>query len=90
MAHSLTARLYYDHVGHESKAFHVLDGQGLKQLEHCGIRVTLITALASLAAKTRRRPRTPDKNRRARQTFSGTNTGNGIRNRYGRRVIHGR
>ncbi len=46
-------RLYYDHVGHESKAFHVLDGQGLKQLEHCGIHVTLITALASLAAKKR-------------------------------------
>lgn len=44
-------RLYYDQAGHESKAFHVLDGQGLKQLEQCGIRVALITALNSLAAK---------------------------------------
>ncbi|AXI83947.1 HAD family hydrolase [Xylella taiwanensis] len=46
-------RLYYDQAGHESKAFHVLDGQGLKQLEQCGIRVALITALNSLAAKKR-------------------------------------
>ncbi|ASL01513.1 KdsC family phosphatase [Xanthomonas citri] len=46
-------RLYYDHAGHESKAFNVLDGQGLKQLDHAGIHVALITARASLSAEKR-------------------------------------
>lgn len=46
-------RLYYDHAGHESKAFSVLDGQGLKQLEAAGIQVALITARASLSAEKR-------------------------------------
>ncbi|MEE7558713.1 HAD hydrolase family protein [Xanthomonas sp. Kuri4-2] len=46
-------RLYYDHAGNESKAFSVLDGQGLKQLEHAGIHVALITARASLSAEKR-------------------------------------
>ena len=46
-------RLYYDHAGNESKAFNVLDGQGLKQLEHAGIHVALITARASLSAEKR-------------------------------------
>jgi 3-deoxy-D-manno-octulosonate 8-phosphate phosphatase (KDO 8-P phosphatase) len=48
-------RLYYDHAGNESKAFSVLDGQGLKQLEAHGIRVALITARASLSAEQRGR-----------------------------------
>lgn len=46
-------RLYYDHAGNESKAFSVLDGQGLKQLEAHGIHVALITARASLSAEKR-------------------------------------
>lgn len=46
-------RLYYDHAGNESKAFSVLDGQGLKQLEAFGIRVALITARPSLSAEKR-------------------------------------
>ncbi|MGN5655394.1 HAD hydrolase family protein [Xanthomonas hortorum pv. gardneri] len=46
-------RLYYDHAGNESKSFNVLDGQGLKQLDHAGIHVALITARASLSAEKR-------------------------------------
>ncbi|MFT4248234.1 MAG: HAD hydrolase family protein [Pseudomonas sp.] len=46
-------RLYYDHAGNESKAFSVLDGQGLKQLEAAGIHVALITARPSLSAEKR-------------------------------------
>lgn len=46
-------RLYYDHLGNESKAYSVLDGQGLKQLEAHGIRVALITARPSLSARKR-------------------------------------
>ncbi|RBG75908.1 phenylphosphate carboxylase subunit delta, partial [Xanthomonas oryzae pv. oryzae] len=46
-------RLYYDHAGNESKAFNVLDGQGLKQLDQAGIHVALITARASLSAEKR-------------------------------------
>lgn len=46
-------RLYYDYAGNESKAFSVLDGQGLKQIEHAGIHVALITARASLSAEKR-------------------------------------
>jgi 3-deoxy-D-manno-octulosonate 8-phosphate phosphatase (KDO 8-P phosphatase) len=46
-------RLYYDHAGNESKAFSVLDGQGLKQLETAGIHVALITARPSLSAEKR-------------------------------------
>lgn len=46
-------RLYYDHAGNESKAFSVLDGQGLKQLQASGIHVALITARHSLSAEQR-------------------------------------
>ncbi|AUJ12067.1 phenylphosphate carboxylase subunit delta [Xanthomonas oryzae pv. oryzae] len=46
-------RLYYDHAGNESKAFNVLDGQGLKQLDRAGIHVALITARTSLSAEKR-------------------------------------
>lgn len=46
-------RLYYDHAGNESKAFSVLDGQGLKQLQAFGIHVALITARPSLSAEQR-------------------------------------
>ncbi|WP_045727991.1 HAD hydrolase family protein [Xanthomonas sp. GPE 39] len=46
-------RLYYDRDGNESKAFHVLDGQGLVQLRKHGIEVALITARHSLAAEKR-------------------------------------
>ena len=43
-------RLYYDSEGRESKAFHVLDGQGLVLLRQAGIEVALITARDSKAA----------------------------------------
>jgi 3-deoxy-D-manno-octulosonate 8-phosphate phosphatase (KDO 8-P phosphatase) len=46
-------RLYYDYAGNESKAFSVLDGQGLKQLQAFGIHVALITARPSLSAQKR-------------------------------------
>ncbi|MET0551069.1 MAG: HAD hydrolase family protein [Xanthomonas sp.] len=46
-------RLYYDRDGNESKAFNVLDGQGLVQLRRHGIDVALITARPSLAAEKR-------------------------------------
>jgi 3-deoxy-D-manno-octulosonate 8-phosphate phosphatase (KDO 8-P phosphatase) len=46
-------RLYYDGEGRESKAFHVLDGQGLVQLRRVGIAVALITARNSKAAELR-------------------------------------
>jgi 3-deoxy-D-manno-octulosonate 8-phosphate phosphatase (KDO 8-P phosphatase) len=46
-------RLYYDSEGRESKAFHVLDGQGLVLLRHAGIAVALITARNSKAAEHR-------------------------------------
>jgi len=46
-------RLYFDDAGRESKAFHVLDGQGLVLLRNHGIHVALVTARASLAAEKR-------------------------------------
>ena len=46
-------RLYYDSEGRESKAFHVLDGQGLVLLRRAGISVALITARNSKAAEHR-------------------------------------
>ncbi|HEY0332476.1 MAG TPA: HAD hydrolase family protein [Stenotrophomonas sp.] len=48
-------RLFYDHAGNESKAFSVLDGQGMKQLQRAGIEVAMITARASLSAEQRGR-----------------------------------
>src|SRR5690606_15191157 len=51
-------RLYYDDAGTETKAFHVLDGMGLRLLEDHGIRVAIITARHSAAAEARvRQPR---------------------------------
>lgn len=46
-------RLYYDHAGNESKAFHVQDGLGLKLLQQQGIHPVLITARNSLSAQQR-------------------------------------
>ncbi len=46
-------RLYYDDAGGESKAFHILDGQGLVLLRKAGIAVALITARNSKAAERR-------------------------------------
>lgn len=40
-------RLIFDSEGRESKAFHVLDGQGLVLLQRVGIAVALITARRS-------------------------------------------
>ena len=40
-------RLFFDEQGHELKAFHVHDGQGLRLLEDSGIKVALITARKS-------------------------------------------
>ena len=48
-------RLFFDEQGRESKAFHVLDGQGLVLLRRCGIEVALITARNSLVAQARGR-----------------------------------
>jgi 3-deoxy-D-manno-octulosonate 8-phosphate phosphatase (KDO 8-P phosphatase) len=53
---SLTdGRLWFDTAGNETKAFHVLDGQGLCLLESQGIPVALITARDSAAAQARAR-----------------------------------
>lgn len=46
-------RLYFDADGRESKAFHVLDGQGLVLLRKQGIHVAFVTARASAAAAKR-------------------------------------
>ena len=46
-------RLYFDSEGRESKAFHVLDGQGLVLLRRHGIHVAFVTARASLASEKR-------------------------------------
>jgi|SRR5690606_31154695 3-deoxy-D-manno-octulosonate 8-phosphate phosphatase (KDO 8-P phosphatase) len=46
-------RLYYDDAGTETKAFHVLDGMGLRLLEDHGIRVAIITARHSAALEAR-------------------------------------
>ena len=48
-------RLFFDEQGRESKAFHVLDGQGLVLLRRFGIEVALITARNSLVAQARGR-----------------------------------
>ena len=48
-------RLFFDAEGNESKAFHVLDGQGLVLLRNCGIAVALITARNSKVAQARGR-----------------------------------
>lgn len=40
-------RLRFASDGSETKAFHALDGQGLKLLRECGIEVALITARSS-------------------------------------------
>lgn len=46
-------RLIFDSQGHESKAFHVHDGQGLRLLEDSGIAVALITARQSRIVQAR-------------------------------------
>jgi len=46
-------RLYYDSQGRESKAFHVRDGYGIKQLIAAGIEVAVISGRASAAAEKR-------------------------------------
>lgn len=48
-------RLFFDDEGRESKAFHVLDGQGMVLLRRCGIEVALITARNSKTAAARGR-----------------------------------
>jgi 3-deoxy-D-manno-octulosonate 8-phosphate phosphatase (KDO 8-P phosphatase) len=46
-------RLFYDHMGNESKAYHVQDGLGLKLIQRHGITPVLITARASASAARR-------------------------------------
>lgn len=46
-------RLIFDDAGRESKAFHVLDGQGLVLLRRHGIRVAFVTARKSVVAELR-------------------------------------
>ncbi|MEL1263657.1 KdsC family phosphatase [Pseudoxanthomonas putridarboris] len=46
-------RLYLDGEGHEQKAFHVQDGQGLVLLKRAGIEVAFITARGGTAAVAR-------------------------------------
>jgi 3-deoxy-D-manno-octulosonate 8-phosphate phosphatase (KDO 8-P phosphatase) len=48
-------RLWLDAEGRESKAFHILDGMGLRLLEEHGIRVALMTARRSAVAEARGR-----------------------------------
>ncbi|WP_374604840.1 KdsC family phosphatase [Arenimonas sp.] len=48
-------RLVYDGEGRETKAFHVLDGLGMKLLEDNGVAVALITARRSAAVQARAR-----------------------------------
>ncbi|MEO8367178.1 MAG: HAD hydrolase family protein [Pseudoxanthomonas sp.] len=48
-------RLYYDSEGRESKAFHVLDGQGMVLLKRFGIQVAFVTARNSQSAAHRAR-----------------------------------
>lgn len=48
-------RLVYDGEGRETKAFHVLDGQGLKLLEENGVAVAFITARRNAAIQARAR-----------------------------------
>lgn len=40
-------RIYYGNSGEELKAFHILDGQGVKMLGESGVRVALLTARRS-------------------------------------------
>ena len=40
-------RLYFSNSGEESKAFHSLDGHGIKMLMHAGIPVGIITGRES-------------------------------------------
>ena len=40
-------RLYFDNHGGEIKAFHSLDGHGLRMLQECGVRVAVITGRQS-------------------------------------------
>ena len=47
--------LHFDENGGETKSFHVHDGQGLRLLEDCGIRVALITARHSRIVQARGR-----------------------------------
>ncbi len=48
-------RLWFDANGGEMKAFHILDGLGLKLLEKHGVKVALITARNSAVAAARGR-----------------------------------
>jgi len=48
-------RLWFDADGRESKAFHVLDGQGLRLLEDHGVAVAWITARAGASVLARAR-----------------------------------
>lgn len=48
-------RLIYGPEGGESKAFHVLDGQGLRLLEEHGVAVALVTARRGAALQARAR-----------------------------------
>ncbi|MBC7657108.1 MAG: HAD hydrolase family protein [Frankiaceae bacterium] len=48
-------RLYFDHDGNETKAYHVHDGLGLRLLIDNGIAVALITARESPSARARAR-----------------------------------
>lgn len=48
-------RLYFDTDGRESKAFNILDGQGLVLLRRSGIEVAFVTARDSAAAAHRAR-----------------------------------
>lgn len=46
-------KLYFDHAGHEMKAFNTRDGQGMKALQRCGIEVAVITGRKSEAVTQR-------------------------------------
>ena len=48
-------RLWLDAEGNEMKAFHILDGMGLRLLEENGVRVALMTARHSAVAAARGR-----------------------------------
>ncbi|WP_337926335.1 KdsC family phosphatase [Luteimonas saliphila] len=48
-------RLWFDEDGRESKAFQVLDGQGLVQLRKAGVAVAFVTARNSTVAANRAR-----------------------------------
>jgi 3-deoxy-D-manno-octulosonate 8-phosphate phosphatase (KDO 8-P phosphatase) len=48
-------RLWFDHAGNETKAYHVQDGLGLRLLADHGIAVALITARDSASARARGR-----------------------------------